>query len=226
MAYTRGFESDVFISYAHQDDTAGWVKEFHSQLKNRFGQLLGKAGPEVVIWRDPRLDPTNVVTPEILDQLSKTAVLLSIITPSCMESAWCIDERSKFQFFAALNGGLTIGNSVRAINVIKTPLRDDDHPDLLSSLILDFYSRDEQSGRFSEYAPIDPQFAQRIDSLAQSLVAFFDKLNQRALWWRQSDVIREGCRHVAFNLSPQEWSRLGGSYTPSEPTCLGLPVHQ
>jgi hypothetical protein len=179
MAYTRGFESDVFISYAHQDDTAGWVKEFHSQLKNRFGQLLGKAGPEVVIWRDPRLDPTNVVTPEILDQLSKTAVLLSIITPSCMESEWCIDERSKFQFFAALNGGLTIGNSARAVNVIKTPLRDEDPPDLLSSLILDFYARDEQAGRFSEYAPNDPQFAQRIDSLAQSLLAFFDKLNNR-----------------------------------------------
>src|SRR5215467_4849812 len=117
MAYTKGFANDVFISYAHQDDTAGWVREFHSQLKDRFGQLLGKVEPEVIVWRDPRLDPTNVVTPEILDQLSKTAVLLSIITPSCLESNWCVDERNKFQFYAALNGGFTIGNSVRAVHV-------------------------------------------------------------------------------------------------------------
>jgi WD40 repeat protein len=48
----------------------------------------------------------------------------------------------------------------------------------------------------------------------------------RAFWWRPADVVREGCRHVAFNLSPEEWSRLGGYYTPSAPTCPGLPVHQ
>ena len=48
----------------------------------------------------------------------------------------------------------------------------------------------------------------------------------RALWWRPSDVIREGCRHVAFKLSPEDWGRLGGNYTPSAPTCPGLPVRQ
>ncbi len=179
MAYTTGFKNDVLISYAHQDNTAGWVTEFHRQLEDRFGQLLGKASTEVVIWRDPRLDPTNLISPEILEQLKKTAVLLSIITPSCMVSDWCIDERSKFQFYAALNGGYTVGNSIRAMNVIKTPLRNDGPRSLRSSLNLEFYWRDEQSGRFREYSPADPQFAQHIDSLAQSLLAFFDRLNER-----------------------------------------------
>lgn len=178
MAYTRGFENDVFISYAHQDDTSGWVREFHTQLKNRFGQLLGRTQAQVVVWRDPRLEPTNVLTPEILDQLRKTAVLISIITPNCMESQWCNDERSKFRFYAALNGGLTIGNSTRAVNVIKTPLRDNSHR-ALSSLYLDFYAHDDHSGRFREYLPADPQFAHQIDSLAQSLLALFNKLNAR-----------------------------------------------
>ena len=48
----------------------------------------------------------------------------------------------------------------------------------------------------------------------------------RAFWWRTLDVIREGCRRVAFNLSPADWRRLGGYYTPTEPTCPGVPVHQ
>ena len=72
--------------------------------------------------------------------------------------------------------GFTIGNSVRAVNIIKTPLRDDGHRRLLSSLSLDFYWRDEQSGRFGEYAPTDPQFGQQIDSLAQSLLKLLDTL--------------------------------------------------
>jgi WD40 repeat protein len=47
-----------------------------------------------------------------------------------------------------------------------------------------------------------------------------------SFWWRPSDVVREGCRHVAFNLSPEDWSRLGGYYTPSKLTCPRLPVRQ
>ena len=48
----------------------------------------------------------------------------------------------------------------------------------------------------------------------------------RVLQWRSQDLVREGCRHVAFNLSAEDWSRLGGYYKPSEPTCSGLPVHK
>lgn len=180
MAYTRGFENDLFISFSHQDDTSGWVKEFHTRLKNRFNQLLGKkAASAVVVWRDPRLGPTSMLSPEIREQLSKTAVLVSIITPSSILSDWCIEERSKFQLYAALNGGFTVGTSIRAVNVIKTPLRDDAHRGLLGALDADFYLRDEQSERFREFGPADPEFDQRIDSLAQSLLTFFDKLNER-----------------------------------------------
>ena len=182
MAYTRGFETDIFISYAHQDNTTGWVSQFQQQLQDRFGQLLGKNKSPVVIWRDPRLNPTDLLTPEIYSQLGKSALLLSIVTPSCVTSEWCIDERSKFQFYAALNGGFTIGNSVRAANVIKTPLRNDTHVNFLgTSLYVDFYAPDKQSGRFREFDPADPEFGQRINQLAQSLLEFLDKLNAQPL---------------------------------------------
>jgi hypothetical protein len=179
MAYTRGFENDIFVSFAHQDNSTGWVTSFHEQLRDRFSQLLGRKVPPVVIWRDPRLDPTDLITPEILGQLRKTAALLSVITPHCLESAWCADERSKFQFYAALNGGLRIGNSTRMLNVIKTPLSDDSHRGLFGALDCDFYLRDAQSGRFSEYDPSDPRFHEQINLLAQSLVDFFKRLNDR-----------------------------------------------
>ena len=53
MAYVHGFQNDVFISYAHADNTEGWVDNFEERLRNRLRQFDRKAG--VTIWRDPKL---------------------------------------------------------------------------------------------------------------------------------------------------------------------------
>src|SRR4051794_4374158 len=108
MAYTRGYDTDVFISYAHEDDSEGWVREFHTRLQNKFRQLVARDKPQVEIWRDPNLDATSLVDRKISTQLKSAAVLISVVTPNCMGSRWCRDERNKFQFYAALNGGLDV----------------------------------------------------------------------------------------------------------------------
>jgi len=52
------FEFDVFVSYAHVDNTSadqhhkGWVAKLHETLDRRLTQLLGKP---TRIWRDPKL---------------------------------------------------------------------------------------------------------------------------------------------------------------------------
>lgn len=48
----------------------------------------------------------------------------------------------------------------------------------------------------------------------------------RTLPWRPDDVVREACRHIAFNLSATDWTRLGGYYVPTKPTCPDLPPLQ
>ena len=42
--------NDVFISYAHADNTEGWVGSFHERLLHKLRQLDRKA--DFTIWRD------------------------------------------------------------------------------------------------------------------------------------------------------------------------------
>ena len=49
MAYVPGLANDVFISYAHADNTEGWVDQFHERLFNRLRQLARLIGREPVL---------------------------------------------------------------------------------------------------------------------------------------------------------------------------------
>src|SRR5262249_40978558 len=156
MAYTRGYDTDVFISYAHEDDSEGWVREFHTRLDNKFRQLIARDKAQVEIWRDPKLDPTSLVDHKIPSQLKSAAGLLSAVTPNCIASRWCRNERNKFQIYAALNGGAIVGDQTRALFIIKTPLGGDPRNHPFPSLSPNFHERDAPSGRFREYLPGEP----------------------------------------------------------------------
>ncbi len=63
MEHVTPYEHDIFISYAHIDDTplmdgeVGWVSGFHKTLESFIKQILGK---EPAIWRDPKLQGKDV----------------------------------------------------------------------------------------------------------------------------------------------------------------------
>src|SRR6266849_64234 len=117
------FKNVIFISYAHADNRNGWVDPFHTSLENWLGVLGVKAG----IWRDQKLKGADVFSDEILDQLKQSALLISILSPSSMQSNWCEKERQKFEQYAEANGGFSIGNVVRALKVVMTPADRDAH---------------------------------------------------------------------------------------------------
>jgi len=176
-AYVTGFEHDLFISYAHRDETDGWVTALHERLKARFGELLADRAADIGIWRDPRLDPTFVLTPKIVEELNKTAVLLSIITPSSIASKWCASERRRFALHAQLTGGLVVGASTRVVNVVKTPMKDNAHRALIDGLSLEFCAVNPQSNLIEELQPNQPEFKSKVNALAQALINLFDRLN-------------------------------------------------
>src|SRR5262245_6323578 len=130
MPYVPGFSNDIFISFSHVDDSDGWVESFHDSLRNRLLQL----DTLVHIWRDTKLNGTDIFTNEIFEQLQQSALLISIVSPSGIKSRWCEDERQAFERFSALNGGFCFGNHLRAIKVVKTPLPADQHRKLFGVL--------------------------------------------------------------------------------------------
>ena len=77
MAYTDGYDYDIFISYSHDDDDApegkkGWVEEFHAYLNN---WLVKKRGlKELKIWIDEGLKGNTLLDQAIEDRIGRSAL--------------------------------------------------------------------------------------------------------------------------------------------------------
>ena len=116
---------DVFISYPHlsnKDNNAGqngWVARFHKDLQIELDDLLGR---EAVVWRDNKMGFGTVLADSISEHLSKTKVLLCVLSPAYIKSNWCRRELEEFRCLAEKTGGLKVGEQSRIIPVVKTPI--------------------------------------------------------------------------------------------------------
>lgn len=105
MAYVgRPFEHDLFISYSHGDDGKGhgilqpWSSAFAAELERelradrRFRQTLD-------VFLDSSLrpgqgvDPMAGLTPQLQAQIGAAALLVVLMSPDYLASAWCSRER-------------------------------------------------------------------------------------------------------------------------------------
>ena len=177
------FDVDVFVSYAHLDDTAlggdqkGWVSKLHETLERRLAQLLGKPAR---IWRDPKLHGNDVFADSIVEQVQRAAVLVSIVSPRYVKSEWTTREVNEFCKAAAQHGGVQVHDKSRIFKVLKTPVPlDQQCPPLPSLLGYEFFVVDPDTGNFREF---DEQFGDqyrqkflmKLDDLAQDLKALLE----------------------------------------------------
>ena len=171
------FEFDVFVSYAHFDNTAdehqkGWVAKLHERLDQRLTQLLGK---QTRIWRDPKLSGNDVFEEVLVERLKGVAVLVSIVSPRYVRSPSTTRELSEFWKAAEQQGGVQIRNKSRIFKVLKTPVPlDEQSPPLRSLLGYEFYRVDPEHGNFREFdEQFGPEYRQKflmkLDDLAQDL---------------------------------------------------------
>src|SRR5262245_6225352 len=121
MGLIPGYENDIFSSYAHNDNLSvfgfKWVDWFHANLENL---LISKLGERPVIWRDPRMDQTDLIGGLLDSRINTSALMLVIVSPSYLKSKWCGWEREKFFENAAKRGGLRVANKSSIIKVVKT----------------------------------------------------------------------------------------------------------
>ena len=179
------FDHDAFISYSHRDNTPlpgpgqnGWVTMFGAVLKNQLGTRLGK---DARVWIDPALKGNEVFATEISDRLAASALLVSILSPSYVQSSWCKREMDEFCAAAARTGGLTLGNLNRVVKVIKLPPAPQPEPELMQGMIgYKFY--DERGGFPMELQPdgggdSKEQYLCRITRLAYEITQALLRLN-------------------------------------------------
>ena len=147
------YQNHIFISFAHFDNEPinsqfeGWINRFHKTLKTLLSCRLGK---EARIWRDLALDPGDSLRREVMDQLRKSAILLSIVSPRYLQSEWCTDEIREFCEHAGKTGGLLVGNSQRLVPVLKTPV-DEPLPDVIRDVLFQKFFDHAPNGASREF---------------------------------------------------------------------------
>ena len=115
MAYLSEFEGDIFISYARYDDEQlkkgedGWVSHLHRALETLLRRRLG-ADPQ--IWRDVGLAGNEFLWDKLANQISKAAVLVSVVSPRYLKSDWCLREVQEFCRVADDHGGLRVDEAI------------------------------------------------------------------------------------------------------------------
>ncbi len=152
MEQLKPYEHDIFISYAHIDDTplmageGGWVSEFHKSMEALVKQILGE---ELNVWRDPKLQGNDYFSDTLVDAVPKAAVLVSIVSPRYLKSEWCLRE---LDTFSKETDGARIENKSRIFKVVKTPVERNNEPAPLNQLLgYEFFKIDNASGKPTEF---------------------------------------------------------------------------
>ncbi len=179
------FEKHAFISYAHDDNKPlskndkGWISNFHASLEIFITWKLGK---KPRIWRDQKLQGSDIFSDEIVQQFPKTALLISVVTPCYINSEWCTREIKEFCNSAAHNIGIRIGNKSRILKVLKTPVeRNKIPPEMEGTLGYEFYKLDENGPPiqfnkcFGEDA--EKEFLKKVDDLAHEITGIIKLLD-------------------------------------------------
>lgn len=176
--------NDVFISYAHIDDQPltegqrGWISQFHRSLEVRMAQLLGE---ELKIWRDPKLQGSDLFDDTLVQQFSDSKVLVSVLTPRYVKSDWCRRELEEFVRVVEAKGGISFENKSRIFKVVKTPVSPQEMPPRLAELFsrllgFEFFDVDAETGRLREYdeafgTEARQRFFERVYDLAHEICA-------------------------------------------------------
>jgi hypothetical protein len=125
MAYlSRPFEHDIFVSYAHGlADRRGvkrlkhWSERLKEELHGDIVDLLPEFKP-LDIFIDTQLDPTQPLTDLLRRHVSRSGLLLVIMSDHYLSSAWCTDERDWFEAEVKRRG--TSGGMVLVVRVQPT----------------------------------------------------------------------------------------------------------
>ena len=103
-------EHDLFISYSTIDNQRGWVAAFVRHLEIELNSELGKKNQQRIWWDEAKIDKNLPLTTQIRDRVSRSRLLVVLLSPGYCESDWCRQEREAFlsRFPNAFNEGRLI----------------------------------------------------------------------------------------------------------------------
>jgi hypothetical protein len=169
------FEYDIYVSYARGDSE--WVNEFVRRLKVRVAQLVGR---DISIYRDTKLSGADAVEQQLSPAIRSSALLIAVVTPSYVNSKYCLDEFARFEAAAReQTGGVMVGSRSRVVPVWAIPVERDRLAPALKELVgYGFFDRVPE-GPFRQFKPDQPEYQKLLDSMAQDIARMLPTQRRR-----------------------------------------------
>jgi TIR domain len=100
MTYVPGYQWDVFVSFANNDDDAArvedrWVSRFVEELKIGIRTWLGDADKLKVFFQKDSTT-ANLQLSTLLDYARNSAIFIAVVSPSYVRRDWPLDELTAF----------------------------------------------------------------------------------------------------------------------------------
>lgn len=180
-------ERDIFISYAFLDNlavregTQGWVEDFHKVLGIRLTHLL-KERPQICYYS--KKTDCDIFTYRIDENISKSAIMVIILSPEYSRSECCVRELKAFMEAAASEIGEKKCTKPRIFKILKSaPPPGGCLPEIENILGYEFYITDSSTGRVKELnqesaGELDQIYLARLDDVAHDICDALERMKQ------------------------------------------------
>lgn len=183
MAFSPGYENDIFISYVHDDNEPeitgedGWVDQFHQYLDRK----LKKHDKNIKIWWDVKnLRKSERFDNSIAEAVEKSAIMLCLYSRRYPKSDYCIKEMNMFFEKASKEAtGIDVANFSRIIPVMLSNIPYEEWPENLSGTSsFTFHDADDQNPYGDPLKIRAEKFEKQIVALRNDLVTIMEGLNK------------------------------------------------
>jgi hypothetical protein len=169
MAFTQGFENDVFISYSHRDNLAPrWVDHFHEALLAALKRKL--SDDHAAVWRDQELNANSLFNQKIKRMIDSSAVFLVLLSRNYLKSQYCMKELD--WFYSDETGiGPSIGDQSRILKVLLNNIPHEEWPGRLKGttgqMMHDAPKNSRKEGDFYDFD--SREFRQGVKEIANAI---------------------------------------------------------
>jgi TIR domain len=193
MSYVPGWQYDLFISYASENNRDRWVQLFNDALSVELRELLGTHFSEKYIYLDKTGLRVGQSFPNELEAAAEaSAMLVPILSPSYVTSEWCTRERNAFLKTVRDS----CGRSERLAPILVRAVEEGSLGILHEAQFVSFLSRDGQtpwSIASPEWVALLNQFAAQVRDALRSLRKKYTPVFLGRTTNPQSRAVRKRC---------------------------------
>lgn len=197
MAYVSSYDFDIFISYAHVDNISssdkesGWINRFHKELQTKLDKRIGR--PQIIkIWRDNKLDGSQVFNQTIVEKIKKSAIFLAFMSNGYIESEYCQKELNQFHTHANNKApGLIVVDRSRIFNLLLTNIPYESFPDEIagtSGFVFHDADSDDDIGVGEPTDPDEKIFRKQLKPLTNAILSCLKKMNAQNQGEKQDSI--------------------------------------